>query len=265
MAEDIYQSDPRLEPVLRSEIDQFPVWTLWDVAKITIISIAAIFFFSLLILMIASGLPMFKATSLKDLTTDARLAVISQLLAYAATFWFVYRLIARHYAVPFLEGIHWRWPSQLWPAYLLGGVALSWLIQLVSQRLPIPKQLPIDQFFRTPIAAWSLAIFGTLIAPLAEELFFRGLLFPVLKRKVGLTLSLVITALAFALLHAAQLGLAWAPVLVLFLVGMILTGVRAATHSLASSTLLHVGYNTTLFTMLYLATDGFRHMEKVIK
>src|SRR5690242_14221677 len=132
--------------------------------------------------MIASGLPMFKATSLKDLTTNAVLAVVSQLLAYAATFWFVYRLIARHYSVPFAEGIHWRWPKW-WPGFLLGGVALSGLIQLLSKHLPIPKQLPIDEFFRTPLAAWSMAIFGVLFAPFAEELFFRGLLFPVLKRR----------------------------------------------------------------------------------
>lgn len=245
--------------------DAFPVWTGWDVVKITIIAVVALIFFSLLVIMVATGLPSFKASSMKDLTTDARLAVISQFLAYAATFWFVYRLIARHYSVKFAEGLHWRWPGARSILFLLGGVIVALGIQALSRLLPIPKQMPIDQFFRTPVAAWCLALFGTFIAPLAEELYFRGLLFPILKRSTGMNSALVITAFGFALLHSAQLGMAWAPVLVLFVVGLVLTMVRAATHSLAASTLLHIGYNATLFTLLYLGTDGFRHLDKALQ
>jgi membrane protease YdiL (CAAX protease family) len=245
--------------------ERFPVWTLGDVGKIVLIALLALFFFSVLTLMVASGLPAFRSVSLKDMAADARLAVISQLLAYLATFWFVYRLIYRHYGVPFTEAIHWRWPQTIWPAFPLIGVLSALLIQGISRFLPIPKQMPIDQFFRTPAAAWALAIFGTFLAPFAEELFFRGLLFPALARKAGLLWSLIITSFSFALLHAAQLGLAWAPVFVLFLVGLILTWVRAATRSLAASTLMHIGYNATLFGMLYVSTDGFRNLDKVVR
>lgn len=258
-------SDAGAVPPIGDIDDAFPVWTGWDVVKITIIAIVSLVFFSLLTLMVATGLPMFKALSLKDLSTDARLAVISQFFAYAATFWFVYRLIARHYSVNFADGLHWRWPRTKWLAFLLGGVVVALAIQAISRFLPIPKQMPIDQFFKTPAAAWSLAIFGTFIAPLAEELYFRGLLFPVLKRSVGMNGALVITAFGFALLHAAQLGMAWAPLLVLFIVGLVLTMVRAATHSLAASTLVHIGYNATLFGLLYASTSGFRHLEKALQ
>jgi membrane protease YdiL (CAAX protease family) len=51
-------------------------------------------------------------------------------------------------------------------------------------------------------------------------------------------------------------------VLVIFLVGVVLTAVRAATKSVASSFLAHVGYNGTLMLLAAWATDGFRHMEK---
>ena len=258
-------SDAEPVPPIGDIDDAFPVWTGWDVVKITIIAIVSLVFFSLLTLMVATGLPMFKALSLKDLSTDARLAVISQFFAYVATFWFVYRLIARHYSVNLAFGLHWRWPRTKWLAFLLGGVVIALAIQAISRFLPIPRQMPIDQFFKTPAAAWSLAIFGTFIAPLAEELYFRGLLFPVLKRSAGMNGSLIITAFGFALLHAAQLGMAWAPLLVLFIVGLALTMVRAATHSLASSTLVHVGYNATLFGLLYASTSGFRHLEKALQ
>lgn len=253
------------QPALIAPEDQFPVWTLADVGKIALIAFLALFFFSVLALMVASGLPAYHAMTFKDMASDARLAVASQFLAYIATFWFIYRLIGRHYGVPFSEGIHWRWPRSIWPAFLLAGVVLALAIQGISQFLPIPKQMPINQFFRTPASAWSLAIFGTFIAPLAEELFFRGLLFPALVRKTGLILSLLLTALAFALLHATQLGMALAPIFVLFLVGLLLTIARAAARSLAASTLMHIGYNATLFGMLYVTTNGFRHLDKVLK
>ena len=50
--------------------------------------------------------------------------------------------------------------------------------------------------------------------------------------------------------------------LIIFLVGIVLTTVRAVTKSVASSFLAHVGYNGTLMVLAAWATDGFRHMEK---
>jgi len=76
--------------------------------------------------------------------------------------------------------------------------------------------------------------------------------------RIGVTLSFLLTAVSFALLHSEQLGNSWAPVLVLFLVSCALTLTRAYTKSLASSFLVHVGYNGALFGAMFLATDHFR-------
>jgi len=43
---------------------------------------------------------------------------------------------------------------------------------------------------------------------------------------------------------------------------VVCTAVRAATGSVASSFLVHVGYNATEMLLFAVATDGFRHMEK---
>jgi membrane protease YdiL (CAAX protease family) len=51
-------------------------------------------------------------------------------------------------------------------------------------------------------------------------------------------------------------------VLIIFLVGIVLTAVRAVTKSVASSFLAHVSYNGTLMVLAALQTDGFRHMDK---
>jgi membrane protease YdiL (CAAX protease family) len=189
--------------------------------------------------------------------------VTGQALSYLLVLAYMYILVTRERHRPdFLAAIHWNWPSQ--PAvYVLVGFGLSVALQLLASRLPIPKNLPIDTFFRTPAEAWALTIFGITFAPLLEELYFRGFLFPVLKRGIGLPAAVLITAIAFALLHGSQLMFSWGPVLVIFLVGMVLTMVRAKTNSVSAGLLIHVVYNGTLSALMFVATDGFRHLEKL--
>jgi hypothetical protein len=127
----------------------------------------------------------------------------------------------------------------------------------------MPKELPIDRFFQTPLEAWALSWFGITLAPLFEELFFRGFLYPVLVRRLGVFAAILITAASFGLIHAPQLAQAWAPVLVVFLVGLVLTVVRAVTKSVASGLLIHMAYNGTISLLLFIGSDGFRHLEKL--
>jgi len=65
------------------------------------------------------------------------------------------------------------------------------------------------------------------------------------------------------LLHGPQLLNSWGPVLVIFLVGIVLTMVRAHKNSVAASLLVHVAYNGTISALMFIGTDGFRHLEKL--
>jgi membrane protease YdiL (CAAX protease family) len=132
----------------------------------------------------------------------------------------------------------------------------------MARFLPMPKSTPFDQFFAHPSDAYLTAIFAVTLGPLMEELFFRGFLYPVLARRMGAFWGIVLTALPFGLIHAVQYGYAWGAVLIIFMVGIVLTTVRALTKSVASSFLAHVGYNGTLMVLAAMATDGFRHMDK---
>jgi membrane protease YdiL (CAAX protease family) len=73
----------------------------------------------------------------------------------------------------------------------------------------------------------------------------------------------VLTSLLFARMHAEQLGHAWAAVGILFGVSLLLTAVRIKTRSLACSTLVHASYNLSVFLTLFMATGGYRHLEKI--
>ena len=58
---------------------------------------------------------------------------------------------------------------------------------------------------------------------------------------------------------------AWAVLGVLFVVSLAFSYVRIATHSVACSTLMHATYNFTIFAVLFVASGGFRHLDKLSK
>ena len=187
--------------------------------------------------------------------------VLAQLLAYVVVLLFMVSVVKRK-GGQFLQAIRWN-PPQNWSVYLFGGVILALALQALAHFLPMPKELPIDRFFRTPREAWALSLFGVSLAPLLEEFFFRGFLYPVLARRLGVVTAILLTSIGFGLIHAPQLGRAWAPVLVVFLVGLALTITRAVTKSVAASLLMHVAYNATISALIFVASDGFRHLEKL--
>lgn len=262
--EDFVMQDTQREvrpSIVFHDSDQ-PLWTGWDVLALAVLTLAAMFVMSLVGFGIATHIKIFHAVPVSDLGRDPRLVIPVQVAAYLLVFVCMLWTTGRYRAGSFWRVIHWDWPSAKAYVPFLGGIALAVAIQVISALLPIPKQLPIEKYFKNASGAYLMAIFGITLAPLMEELFFRGFLYPVLARRTGVTLGIVMTSILFAFIHQSQLGYAWAPLLLLFIVGLVLTGVRARTGSVARSFLIHVGYNTTLFSLLWLQTDRFHHMEK---
>lgn len=246
--------------------DENPVFNILDVFLIVVVAVGSLIFCLLVAMGIFSALHPSRSLDPKALAFNAFLIIPSQITAYILTVGFMVFLVWQRYRTGFLQAVRWNTPAAklAWGA-LAGGAGLALISQLLSLTLQrwIPKSLPIDQFFRTPGSAYMLAAFGVLVAPLVEELFFRGFLYPALARPLGTVPAIAITSAGFALVHAQQLAQAWAPLLILFGVGTTLTLVRAISKSVALCVLIHVGYNFTLFTFAFIATSGFRHLERM--
>jgi len=238
-----------------------PPWSGWDVLQIVFLTIVAVAVFLPVVALAAQRL-LYPKVAFLQVITYPMVTVLGQGFAYLLILAFMVLIVKRVPGQNFSRAIRWNWP-QNWSAYLLAGVALSFALQGIAHFLPMPKELPMDRFFRTPSEAWALSLFGITFAPLLEELFFRGFLYPVLARRFGIAMAVLTTAAAFSLIHAPQLGRAWGPVLVIFMVGLALTLTRAITKSVAAGLLMHMAYNATLSILLFVGTDGFRHLERL--
>lgn len=200
----------------------------------------------------------------KDLAHNIYFGVFLQFVVYMLLIGFMAFLAWARHNKSLGQAVCWNPPGPLLALFAVGGgIALalcSDFAELIFHRW-IPKSLPINEYFHDRSSAFLLATFGVLVAPLVEEMLFRGFLYPAVSRWTGMTPSIIITAAGFALLHGAQLAYSLIPLLLIFFVGAVLTIVRARTHSVATSVLVHMAYNFTLFSQLYLASQGFRNLQ----
>ena len=237
-----------------------PLWNGWDVLLIALLTILTLIVVESLTVL-GAGAFVYPHSSFGDVAQKPVLALIGEFLSYIAVAAYMIMLVQGKYHQPFWQAIRWNWRGSA-ILKLLGLGVLTVSLDLLSRFLPMPKTTPFDQFFAHPRDAYLMATFAITFGPLMEELFFRGFLYPVLARRIAVPGAVLLTALPFGLIHYLQYK-SWAAVLVITLVGVVLTVVRAVTKSVAASFLVHVGYNGTLMTLAALATDGFRHMDKV--
>lgn len=147
---------------------------------------------------------------------------------------------------------------------VLGGALLAIGVQIASVMLdrfvPRPEALPIEALFQSRPSAILMMVSAIAVAPLVEEVMFRGFLYPVIARRLGVSLGVLITGALFGLMHAGQLWGGWGQIGLLMGVGVVMTYVRARTGSVLASYLLHLGYNALLLLGFFIATSGLKNL-----
>jgi membrane protease YdiL (CAAX protease family) len=265
--------------------------TLGNTFLFFVLAVAVTLTIGLFIVGIATLLAPHHRTDFKTLAFDARLAIPSQALEYLALLAAAAMLFRSIWQRPFWQTLHWNAVAvaRRWIPLLATGVALGLLNGAASNLLPMPKEAPIlDDLMRSTTGAWLMFLFGTTLAPLLEEIAFRGFLLPSLINFLSgwrrpaplpensleplpprpasqfiLPISILLASIPFALLHSEQVSGAWAPVLLIGIVSVVLCVIRLWTRSLAASALVHATYNFTLFAGMMIASDGFRHLDKL--
>lgn len=131
------------------------------------------------------------------------------------------------------------------------GLAVSWIAGgIITQLVEAIRGRPIKQPEQLPTdlrgAAIVLAAFAVIVvAPIAEELFFRGFIHQAFRRWRGVTQATLLSAFVFALAHFDPLLIAG-----IFPLGIVLAYLFERRQSLGATIVAHMTYNLIGFILI---------------
>jgi membrane protease YdiL (CAAX protease family) len=191
----------------------------------------------------------------------------TNILWFALIFLFLYVTLSVLRGLPFWQTLGWKKlntdpiasKGSPW-MYFFSGCGLAIFVAIASSRVKNVDHVPIQELFKSRTGAMLLMAMAVFVAPLVEETVFRGYLYPLFAKSLGVLPGILITGALFGLMHGAQLGWTWGLVALLTLVGVIFTFARARTGTVVASFLLHLGYNSMIAVTSIIATKGFTQM-----
>jgi membrane protease YdiL (CAAX protease family) len=158
------------------------------------------------------------------------------------------------YDRPFWRSLGWVTPRLPLLSVVTSGVGLALAVMLLGVLIRTPRiESPLTELLKDPTSLVLVTIFGSVVAPVCEELLFRGFLQPLLVRSLGAAAGIVATALPFGMLHFQEYGNSWRHVLLISLSGVAFGWMRQATGSTKAAAGMHAAYNGFQFVLLLMS------------
>ncbi len=133
---------------------------------------------------------------------------------------------------------------------IAGSALYSWVITILRLPLQTNTDALLAQGRTQPFTTLGLLAAAALVAPICEEIFFRGFAFAGLLKGMTLVPAILLSSAVFAVAHA-DLG----SLIPLFIIGLALAWARWRTASLWPGIVIHVANNTlaavTLIPLLF--------------
>ncbi|MFW5691640.1 MAG: CPBP family intramembrane glutamic endopeptidase [Chloroflexota bacterium] len=127
------------------------------------------------------------------------------------------------------------------------SVTLSLIMQESLTGEPMQPNRPAPTFEQVPLAEFALVFVGiAVIVPLAEELFFRGMLFQWLRTRTNLPVAVGVSAVVFGAVHLSIPSL-----LSLAIVGVFCALVYEYSGSIWNATIIHAANNAVVVIVYY--------------
>lgn len=234
-------------------------WTYGDILQLVLFSILIFALIFLLFVGTLQGLDMLLGWTIdtEHPRVQASLSIIIQLLVWIFIIGFIHNIVVVKHRLPFARSIGWTEYAGSRGGYLAGGFGLAFGVAVLSTFLPkVEEPVPMDRLLSDPVGMLLIGLFGVLVAPAAEELLFRGFIYPVVERSSGASVAVFATSLVFSLLHGIQYGWRWQNLILLLVVGVVFGMIRARTGSIIPPTLVHSSYNASLFLIIFAAGAG---------
>ena len=225
-----------------------PPWGIWGALGLLILSIVL-----MLLTQVAFLIPYALSRGVKlDAMADFLVrdpgaifvALVSILPAHLLTLVAAWLLVTRVGKYPFLRTLGWEWGRglSLWRCVGLALLLLATGYGILYSFGECDNEL--ERILRSSRAAALAAAFvATFTAPLVEEIVYRGMLYPALRRHVGVSWAVTIVFLIFAGIHFPQYLPCYGVIITILLLSFVLTLIRARTGRLLPCVFIHFVFN----------------------
>jgi membrane protease YdiL (CAAX protease family) len=227
-------------------VEKWPFWGYGDLALLI-----GCFFASFVVVALLLGGATLAFPAVKH--NAVALALGFQVVLYGLAYLSLHFTIKSRYGHPVLRSLGWKMPRQGLFIPALAGLALPFAVSVLISPFHPPKiDSPFDKFTVSPELTVCFCIIAAILAPMMEELVFRGFLQPLLSRSLGAVAGILLTALLFGGLHAPEYSYAWQFVAAVTLAGVAFGAMRAWTDSTIASAIMHGGFNMVMVVGIFM-------------
>ncbi len=227
-------------------------WGVSDVLRAVIVFVFFGYLFAFLQAVLSGFFPILRNPNFRMISDTAFMGMAG----IAVIFYFVFFKYAQGASAIGLSRVHWGKAAltaaagyaAVVPALVGIMVATFFVIRAIGYE---PDPQPIVEVFieekKVPIL-WMSTFFAAVFGPVAEEIFFRGFMYPAVKKKWGMAAGVLGTSVIFSLLHAHTVG--FLPIMVL---GVFLVYLYERTGSLVVPMIAHIIHNAGMIVLVFLA------------
>jgi membrane protease YdiL (CAAX protease family) len=197
--------------------------------------------------MMQKGIIGLDSTQLMDFLQKDPTAIVLNILAiipaHLLTLLLSWLVVTRYKTFSFRKTLGWEWGGFKWwnCLLILGGFFV--VAAIVGNFLPESDNELLRILRSSRTAVYVVAFMATFTAPIVEEVIYRGILYSAFQRTFGIVAAVIIVTALFALVHVPQYYPSYSTIILICLLSLILTLIRAKTKNLLPCIILHTIFN----------------------
>ena len=226
-------------------------WKLADVFRVILIFLFAGYVFAFVQMFFTTRFPILRNVNFRMVTDTA----FMNIAGIAVIFYFVFLKYRQSASAIGLSRV------SLKKAVLTAGIGYAaflpiliaimmlifFFVNIIKYEPPVQPIVEVFILEKRASVLWISTLFAAIFGPVAEEIFFRGFLYPAAKKKWGIFAAIMGTSFIFSLLHSHLVG--FLPIMAL---GVLLTYLYEKTGSLLVPITVHVMHNVGMVILVFM-------------
>lgn len=226
-----------------------PPWSWSAASGVWLASIAFLVVPSILVIFYAleKNIDVRNTENLKEFLSNDPTAILLQIIsvipAHALTLALAWAVVTRFNKFPFLETLGWHWGGfKAWHVVVI--LAAFFLLGLAFTALFGEQDNELMRILRSSRSAvYIVAFLATFTAPIVEEVVYRGIIYSAFYKSFGVVTAVIVAATLFAGVHFLQYSGDVTAIIMICLLSLVLTLIRARTKNLLPCIVLHTVFN----------------------